>query len=32
MNTTEVVVNLTATGVLYANQAEFEAAQKEKDA
>lgn len=32
MNTAEVAVHLTATGVLYTNQAEFEAAQQDKDA
>jgi hypothetical protein len=32
MDTAEVAVQLTATGVLYANWAEFEAAQQDKDA
>lgn len=31
MDNTEVTVQLTATGVLYTNQAEFEAAQNKED-
>jgi hypothetical protein len=31
MDNTEVAVNLTATGTLYTDQAEYEAAQQDKD-